>query len=113
MAWFGSRSGERLAERREAFAGERYALTTERIAILEAQRRSDKEEFKGHADSCTEKWSETRDELKGLRRHVDERFDMVEAKRGRQHAVNVGLLSSILAAIIAGFTTAAFEHWIK
>jgi hypothetical protein len=102
-----------LAASVAAGLGEKFALTNERIAILEAQRREDKSLMQGHLDSCSERWAEAKEEMRSLRAHVDERFDRVERDRHTQHRANITLLVTIVITLFAGALTAIIEHWIR
>jgi hypothetical protein len=102
-----------LAATVAAGLGEKFALMNERIAILEAQRREDKALVMGHLDSCSERWSEAKAEMKSLREHVDDRFDAVEHRRATQHRTNITMSITILATLIAAVLTGIVEHFLR
>jgi hypothetical protein len=116
MISFGGTSERRdaaLAATVAAGLGEKFALTNERIAILEAQRREDKSLMQGHLDSCSERWSEAKAEMKSLRSHVDDRFDKVEQRRSVQHRTNITMSLTILATLIGAVLTGIAEHILR
>lgn len=116
MISFGSAQDRRdatLAATVAAGLGEKFALTNERIAILEAQRREDKSLMQGHLDSCSERWSEAKAEMKSLRSHVDDRFDKVEQRRSVQHRTNITMSLTILATLIGAVLTGIAEHILR
>ncbi len=116
MISFGNASDRRdaaLAATVAAGLGEKFALTNERIAILEAQHRAVREQLTGHLDSCSERWAEAKEETKSLRSHVDERFDRVEYRRAVQHRSNITLGLTILVTLLAAILTGVVEGWLK